>query len=60
MQSILLIEDHAPMRRTLATALEMEGFEVLTAENGRIADVHLRRLDRCNCDSRVAGLMCTL
>ena len=24
------------MRRTLATALEMEGFEVLTAENGRI------------------------
>ena len=36
MQSILLIEDHAPMRRTLATALEMEGFEVLTAENGRI------------------------
>jgi DNA-binding NarL/FixJ family response regulator len=36
MQSILLIEDHAPMRRNLATALEMEGFQVLTAENGRI------------------------
>jgi DNA-binding NarL/FixJ family response regulator len=36
MQSILLIEDHPPMRRTLATALEMEGFTVLTAENGRI------------------------
>lgn len=35
MQSILLIEDHAPMRRTLATALEMEGYEVLVAENGR-------------------------
>jgi DNA-binding NarL/FixJ family response regulator len=36
MQSILLIEDHAPMRRNLATALEMEGFEVLAAENGRV------------------------
>jgi len=35
MQTILLIEDHAPMRRNLATALQMEGFEVLTAENGR-------------------------
>jgi DNA-binding NarL/FixJ family response regulator len=34
-QSILLIEDHAPMRRNLATALEMEGFHVILAEHGR-------------------------
>ena len=31
------------MRRNLATALEMEGFSVLTAENGRVA----RGLSRC-------------
>jgi DNA-binding NarL/FixJ family response regulator len=52
MQSILLIEDHAPMRRTLATALEMEGFEVLTAENGRIgiALAHSELPDLIICD----------
>src|ERR1041384_5081228 len=36
MQHILVIEDHAPMRRNLATLLEMEGFEVTTAEDGRL------------------------
>ena len=36
MQSILLIEDHPPMRRNLSTMLTMEGFEVHTAENGRV------------------------
>ena len=36
MKTILLIEDHPPMRRNLATALEMEGFEVIAAENGRL------------------------
>ncbi len=35
MQSILLIEDHASMRRNVALALELEGFRVHTAENGR-------------------------
>lgn len=35
MQTILIIEDHGPMRRNLSTALAMEGFTVLTAENGR-------------------------
>ena len=35
MQTILIIEDHGPMRRNLSTALAMEGFAVLTAENGR-------------------------
>lgn len=32
---ILLIEDQAPMRRNIALLLELEGYEVLTAENGR-------------------------
>ncbi len=33
---ILIIEDQAPMRRNVALLLEMEGFEVFTAENGRV------------------------
>jgi DNA-binding NarL/FixJ family response regulator len=36
MKHILIIEDHAPMRRSLETVLEMEGFRVTAAENGRI------------------------
>src|SRR5206468_3517606 len=32
---ILLIEDHAPMRRNIATLLQMEGYEVALAENGQ-------------------------
>lgn len=36
MKRILIIEDHAPMRRSLETVLEMEGFKVTTAENGRL------------------------
>ncbi|HXU78231.1 MAG TPA: response regulator, partial [Methylomirabilota bacterium] len=35
MKKILLIEDQPQMRRNIATILEMEGFEVATAENGR-------------------------
>jgi DNA-binding NarL/FixJ family response regulator len=35
MKKILIIEDQAPMRRNIALMLEMEGFEVFTAENGR-------------------------
>jgi DNA-binding NarL/FixJ family response regulator len=35
MKKILLIEDQPQMRRNIATILEMEGFEVVTAENGR-------------------------
>lgn len=33
---ILIIEDQPPMRRNLALMLELEGYEVETAENGRI------------------------
>ena len=32
---ILVIEDHAPMRRNLVKLLQLEGFEALAAENGR-------------------------
>lgn len=32
---LLVIEDQAPMRRNIALLLELEGYEVLTAENGR-------------------------
>ncbi len=35
MKKILVIEDQPQMRRNIATILEMEGFEVLVAENGR-------------------------
>src|SRR5438874_3138213 len=35
MTKILLIEDQAPMRESLILMLEMEGFEVLWAEQGR-------------------------
>ena len=35
MNKILIIEDQAPMRRNIALMLEMEGFDVVTAENGR-------------------------
>jgi len=34
MKHILIIEDHAPMLRSLETVLEMEGFNVRTAANG--------------------------
>jgi DNA-binding NarL/FixJ family response regulator len=34
-KKILVIEDQAPMRRNIALLLEMEGFEVATAENGK-------------------------
>lgn len=36
MKKILIVEDQAPMRRNIALMLEMEGFEVITAENGRL------------------------
>lgn len=36
MKKILVIEDQAPMRRNIALMLEMEGFTVMTAENGKV------------------------
>ncbi|HEX8310104.1 MAG TPA: response regulator transcription factor [Chthoniobacteraceae bacterium] len=43
MTRILIIEDEPQMRRSLATALTMEGFEALTAENGRVGVEMARR-----------------
>jgi DNA-binding NarL/FixJ family response regulator len=34
---ILIVEDQAPMRRNIALMLELEGFDVVAAENGRAA-----------------------
>lgn len=35
-KTILIIEDQAPMRRNIALMLQMEGYETLTAENGKV------------------------
>src|SRR5687768_16395141 len=49
---ILVIEDQAPMRRNVALLLELEGFQVFTAENGRTgleqARIHLPDLILCD------------
>lgn len=45
MKKILVIEDQAPMRRNIALMLEMEGYQVFTAENGRVGvDLALAKL----------------
>lgn len=36
MKRILVIEDQAPMRRNIALMLEMEGYRVFAAENGKV------------------------
>ncbi len=36
MTKILIIEDEPRMRKNMATVLKMEGYEVLTAENGKV------------------------
>jgi len=45
MNKILIIEDQPQMRRNLATILEMENFQVITAENGQ-RGVELARLEK--------------
>ena len=49
---LLIIEDQAPMRRNIALMLELEGYEVFTAENGRIGleQARLHRPDLVMCD----------
>ncbi len=49
---LLIIEDQAPMRRNIALMLELEGYEVFTAENGRIGleQARLHRPDLVLCD----------
>ncbi len=43
MKSILIIEDEPRTRANLATILEMEGYRVVTAENGRLGVETARR-----------------
>jgi DNA-binding NarL/FixJ family response regulator len=51
-KKILIIEDQAPMRRNIALLLEISGYEVFTAENGRAgveaARKHLPDLILCD------------
>jgi DNA-binding NarL/FixJ family response regulator len=51
-KKILIIEDQAPMRRNVALMLQMEGFEVFTADNGRAGVVAAQehRPDLILCD----------
>ncbi|MGH8726870.1 MAG: response regulator [Burkholderiales bacterium] len=52
MKRILVIEDEAGLRATLSRMLDLEGFEVLTAENGArgvaLAKQHLPDLVFCD------------
>jgi DNA-binding NarL/FixJ family response regulator len=58
MKTVLIIEDHADMRRNLATILEMENFAVVTADDGRagLQEVRRRRPDIILCDVMMPGL----
>ena len=51
---ILIIEDQAPMRRNLALLLEMEGYEVDTAENGKVG---LQRVEQKMPDLVICDVM---
>ena len=58
MKRILIIEDQAPMRRNLAQLLELEGYAVLSADNG-LTGLELARKERPDvilCDVMMPGL----
>ena len=42
-KKLLIIEDQAPMRRNIALMLQMEGYDVVSAENGRLGLEAARR-----------------
>ena len=52
MKKILVIEDQPTMRRNVVTILEMEGFQAVTAENGRagVAAAQREKPDLILCD----------
>ncbi len=58
MTTILLIEDHAPLRENLREMLSLDGFRVLTAENGRAGlELAARELpDLILCDIMMPGM----
>ena len=49
---LLVIEDHAPMRRNIALLLELEAYEVFTADNGKtgLEQARQQRPDLILCD----------
>lgn len=58
MLKILVIEDHAPMRRNLVKLLQLENFAVLAAENGRLG-LELARTEKPDlvlCDIMMPGV----
>jgi DNA-binding NarL/FixJ family response regulator len=57
-QRILVIEDEAPMRRNIGLLLEMEGYEVATAANGRegLDKVSEFQPDLVLCDVMMPGI----
>ncbi|MFO1460923.1 MAG: response regulator transcription factor [Verrucomicrobiota bacterium] len=58
MKRILIIEDQAPMRRNLAQLLELEGYTVLSADNG-LTGLDLARKEQPDvilCDVMMPGL----
>ena len=54
---ILVIEDHAPMRRNLVKLLQRESFEVVAAENGRFGldPASAEKPDLALCDIILGG-----
>ena len=52
MKTLLLIEDHVEMRENIAEILELAGYEVITAENGKVGVVKAleHRPDLIVCD----------
>jgi DNA-binding NarL/FixJ family response regulator len=58
MTTILLIEDHAPLRENLRDMLSLDGFRVLAAENGRAGlELAARELpDLILCDIMMPGM----
>ncbi|OYW69157.1 MAG: DNA-binding response regulator, partial [Verrucomicrobiales bacterium 32-60-5] len=52
MKKVLVIEDHAMMRRNVLVILEMEGYQVASASNGRegLALVSTEQPDLILCD----------
>jgi DNA-binding NarL/FixJ family response regulator len=55
---ILVIEDHAPMRRNLVKLLQLENFEVVAAQNGRLGleVARTEKPDLVICDIMMPGV----
>ena len=58
MTKILLIEDNASLRRNIAQFLQFDGYNVVSAENGRagMECIRLEKPDLIICDIMMPGL----